>query len=67
MVQQTCTFSFKGDLGKDTVEQVLMGQWLWKESEVGKACSDLKGLRDKINSLIHKIIRGQWWMRRGET
>ncbi|XP_056599193.1 stereocilin [Triplophysa dalaica] len=54
-----------GDLQKDTVEQVLMSQWLWKESKVGKACSDLKGLPDTINSLIHKIIRGQWWMRRG--
>ncbi|KAA0722866.1 Stereocilin Precursor [Triplophysa tibetana] len=54
-----------GDLRKDTVEQVLMSQWLWKESKVGKACSDLKGLPDTINSLIHKIIRGQWWMRRG--
>ncbi|XP_077084041.1 stereocilin isoform X1 [Siphateles boraxobius] len=53
------------DLGRDTVEQVLMSQWLWKNSEVGKACLDLKGLREKMNGLIHRIINGRWWMRRG--
>lgn len=59
-------FSFKVDLGRDTVEQVLMSQWLWKNSEVGKACLDLKGLQEKMNGLLHRIIKGQWWMRRGE-
>ncbi|XP_051569611.1 stereocilin-like [Myxocyprinus asiaticus] len=54
-----------GDLGKDTVEQVLLSQWLWKDSEVGKACLDLTGLREKINSLIQRIVKGRWWMRRG--
>lgn len=42
-----------------------MSQWLWKESEVGKACLDLKGLREKINNLIRKIVKGRWWTRRG--
>ncbi|XP_073692811.1 stereocilin-like [Garra rufa] len=54
-----------GDLGKDTVEQILMSQWLWKNSEVGKACLDLKGLREKMNGLTHGIVKGRWWMRRG--
>nr|XP_021327527.1 stereocilin-like isoform X2 [Danio rerio] len=54
-----------GDLGKDTVEQVLMSQWIWKNSELGEACWDLKGLREKMNVLIHRIIKGRWWMRRG--
>ncbi|KTG07483.1 hypothetical protein cypCar_00006474 [Cyprinus carpio] len=54
-----------GDLGKDTVEQVLMSQWLWKSSELGKACLDLKGLREKMNDLTHRIVKGRWWMRRG--
>ncbi|KAI2662930.1 Stereocilin [Labeo rohita] len=54
-----------GDLGKDTVEQILMSQWLWKNSEVGKACMDLKGLREKMNGLTHRIVKGRWWMRRG--
>ncbi|XP_065150525.1 stereocilin [Paramisgurnus dabryanus] len=53
------------DLGKDTIEQVLMSQWLWKESKVGKACLDLKELREKINNLIRKIVKGRWWTRRG--
>uniref|UniRef100_A0AAR2IXJ6 Stereocilin n=1 Tax=Pygocentrus nattereri TaxID=42514 RepID=A0AAR2IXJ6_PYGNA len=43
------------DLGKDTVEQILQSQWHWKDSALGKACTELKGLKDKIYSLIHKI------------
>ncbi|KAK9971373.1 hypothetical protein ABG768_024743 [Culter alburnus] len=54
-----------GDLGRDTVEEVLMNQWRWKNSEVGKACSDLNGLQEKMNSVIHRIVKGRWWMRRG--
>ncbi|XP_053369543.1 stereocilin [Clarias gariepinus] len=52
------------DLGKDTVEQVLQSQWHWKDTELGKSCVDSKGLKDKIYSLIHKIIRGRRWIRR---
>ncbi|KAK3533942.1 hypothetical protein QTP70_034944, partial [Hemibagrus guttatus] len=52
------------DLGKDTVEQVLQSQWHWKVSELGRVCADPKGLKDKIYSLIHKIIRGRRWSRR---
>ncbi|XP_027017151.2 stereocilin [Tachysurus fulvidraco] len=52
------------DLGKDTVEQVLQSQWHWKDTELGRVCADLKGLKDKIYSLIHKIIRGRRWNRR---
>ncbi|XP_016403909.1 stereocilin-like [Sinocyclocheilus rhinocerous] len=42
-----------------------MSQWLWKSSELGKACLDLKGLREKMNGLTHRIVKGRWWMRRG--
>ncbi|XP_053094140.1 stereocilin [Pangasianodon hypophthalmus] len=52
------------DLDKDTVEQVLQSQWHWKDTELGKVCADPKGLKDKIYSLIHKIIRGRRWSRR---
>ncbi|KAF5906160.1 stereocilin-like, partial [Clarias magur] len=52
------------DLGKDTVEQVLQSQWHWKDTELGKRCVDSKGLKDKIYSLIHKIIRGRRWIQR---
>ncbi|TRY92454.1 hypothetical protein DNTS_028161, partial [Danionella cerebrum] len=55
----------KGGLGKDTVEQVLLSQWTWKNSEVGKICLDLKGLQEKMNILIRRIVNGPWWMRRG--
>ncbi|XP_072516145.1 stereocilin [Salminus brasiliensis] len=55
------------DLGKDTVEQVLQSQWHWKDSTLGKVCADLKGLKDKIYSLIHKIIKGRRWTRREPT
>ncbi|KAI5609751.1 stereocilin-like [Silurus asotus] len=52
------------DLGKDTVEQVLQSQWHWKNTKLGKMCADNKGLKDKIYSLIHRIIRGRRWSRR---
>ncbi|KAG9266572.1 stereocilin-like [Astyanax mexicanus] len=55
------------DLGKDTVEQVLQSQWRWQDSTLGKVCADLKGLKDKIYSLIHKIIKGRRWTRREPT
>ncbi|KAK1798014.1 hypothetical protein P4O66_000518 [Electrophorus voltai] len=55
------------DLGKDTVEQVLQSQLQWKNTVLGKACADLKGLKDKIYSLVHKIIKGQRWTRREPT
>ncbi|XP_026860340.2 stereocilin [Electrophorus electricus] len=55
------------DLGKDTVEQVLQSQFQWKNTVLGKACADLKGLKDKIYSLVHKIIKGQRWTRREPT
>ncbi|XP_062869517.1 stereocilin [Trichomycterus rosablanca] len=52
------------DIGSDTIEQVLQAQRHWEETAVGEACADPKGLRDKIYSFIHKIIRGRKWMRR---
>ncbi|XP_037401351.1 stereocilin [Pygocentrus nattereri] len=55
------------DLGKDTVEQILQSQWHWKDSALGKACTELKGLKDKIYSLIHKIVKGRRWTRREPT
>ncbi|XP_066504103.1 stereocilin [Hoplias malabaricus] len=55
------------DLGRDTVEQILQSQWHWKDSAFGKVCSDLKGLNDKIYSLIHKIVKGRRWTRREPT
>ncbi|XP_076880978.1 stereocilin [Brachyhypopomus gauderio] len=55
------------DLGKDTVEQVLQSQLQWKNTALGKACTDLKGLKDKIYSFVHKIIKGRRWTRRVPT
>ncbi|TSL68171.1 Stereocilin [Bagarius yarrelli] len=51
------------DIGKDTIEQVLQSQWHWKDTELGRACANPKGLKDKIYSLVQKMIRGRKWSR----
>ncbi|KAM4630459.1 stereocilin [Polymixia lowei] len=48
-------------LNKDTVEQVLVGQKLWEDSDVGRVCLtwcvDQHSQRQQINSLIRGIVR----------
>ncbi|XP_030620966.1 stereocilin [Chanos chanos] len=52
------------NLGMETVEQVLQDLWHWQDSELGQACMDLKDQREKLNSFLHRIIRGRRRRRR---